>query len=400
MQCRGLRAVPLVVLVAAALGCSGQSEGAPVLQAESESMPADTALLSAESVRLAGFTTAPVTRSAWRDAWSVPARLTLDAANTAPLGSVVEGRVMRVYVMPGDRVRTNQVLVAIHSHEMMDARAAIARARAEMTRAESNARVAQSAGERAERLYTLKALGLAELERVRGARTDAEAVRDGAAAEVGRATDMLDHLVGSGPKPDDYDEHWALVRAPLNGLVISREAQPGQVVTVGAPLVTVSRPTALTLVMQLQDAAVAAARVGATVEFSVGAHPERAFRARVTRVFPSVDTLTRTVEVHAAVTDNSGLLKPEMFVSAQLLGPAGRVVATVPAGAVQSFEGDTVVIAAEARGESLRLEAIPVRIGRRTRDRAEVVAGLDSGATVIVGGAAVAKAEILKRRGG
>ncbi|MDP1861642.1 MAG: efflux RND transporter periplasmic adaptor subunit [Gemmatimonadaceae bacterium] len=395
MPYRGL----LVPLVAAALGCSGQSEGAPVPQAMSASTPADTALLSAESVKIAGFTTSLVTRSAWRDAWSVPARLTLDAANTEPIGSVVEGRVMKAYVMPGDRVRKNQVLLAIHSHEMMNARAAIARARAEMTRAESNARVAQSAGERAERLYTLKALGLAELERARGARTDAEAIRDGAAAEVARAAGMLDHLVGSGPMPPDYDEHWVLVRAPLDGLVISREVQPGQVVTVGAPLVTVSRPTALTLVMQLQDAAVAAATLGAPVEFSVGAHPERVFRARVARVFPSVDTLTRTVEVHAAVSDNSGLLRPEMFANAQLLGAAGRAVATVPAGAVQAFEGDTVVIAAEQRGEGLRLEAVPVRIGRRTRDRAEVVAGLDSGATVIVGGASVAKAEILKRRG-
>jgi hypothetical protein len=48
----------------------------------------------------------------------------------------------------------------------------------------------------------------------------------------------------------------------------------------------------------------------------------------------------------------------------------------------------------------MQLAAIPVRVGRRTWALAEIVSGIDSGRTVVVTGAAVAKAEILKRRGG
>jgi hypothetical protein len=75
-------------------------------------------------------------------------------------------------------------------------------------------------------------------------------------------------------------------------------------------------------------------------------------------------------------------------------------VLSVPVEAVQSLEGDTVVITAQPRGAGLHLTAARVRVGRRTTDRAELTGGVPRGAQVIVRGAAVAKAEILKQRGG
>ena len=54
----------------------------------------------------------------------------------------------------------------------------------------------------------------------------------------------------------------------------------------------------------------------------------------------------------------------------------------------------------EPLGEATKLAAVRVQVGRRNTALAEIVAGIDTGRTVIVGGAAVAKAEILKRRGG
>ncbi len=301
--------------------------------------PSNTALLSAESVRIAGFTTAPVTRESWREVWRVPGRLTLDASATEPIGSIVEGRVVKVYAMPGDRVRRGDVLVAIHSHEMMDARADVTRAHAARTRAEANLSVAKSAAERGARLFDIKALSAAELERLGAARTDAEAARDEAAAEVTRAEEFLDHLLGQGALPAGYDEHWVLIRATLDGIVVSRDVQPGNVVLVGAPLLTISRTTALTLVLQLPDAAAAAARIGDAVRFTVPAAPNAPFTARVTRVYPAMDTLTRTVEVHAAVLDARDVLRAEMFVEAELTGAAGAHRALGPVGGDPGLRG-------------------------------------------------------------
>jgi len=390
--------ISLVLLLLAA-ACNREPEAAATTPTP-EGPRADTALVSAEGVRIAGFTTAPVQRSVWHETWSVPARITLDPSATEPLGSIVEGRVVKVYASPGDRVKRSQVLVAIHSHEIMDARASLGRAKATMSHAESDSRVVTSAADRAERLYTIKALSLADLEHARGNRIDAMAALDAARYELERADAFLDHLVGDGPLPDDYDEHWVLIRAPMDGQVVSRDVLPGNVVLVGAPLITVSRLSQLVLVMQLPEAAAAQITTGASVQFTVAAHKTRPFNARVSRVLPSIDTMSRTVEVHAAVVNANGLLKAEMFAQAEIDGPASGATNSVPAAALQSLDGESVVITARKLGEALQMEVVKVRVGRRTRERVEILAGLDSTQIVINDGASIAKAELVKRRGG
>jgi hypothetical protein len=65
---------------------------------------------------------------------------------------------------------------------------------------------------------------------------------------------------------------------------------------------------------------------------------------------------------------------------------------------VQTLDGDTVLIVAEQRGEGVHVQAVPVRIGRRTAEVAEVLSGVEEGTTVVVEGAAIVRAEILRRR--
>jgi cobalt-zinc-cadmium efflux system membrane fusion protein len=360
--------------------------------------PPDTALLGAEAVRIAGVRVEPVRSAPWRDEWAGPGRLALDPRATQPLGSLVEGRVVRVLALPGDRVRAGQVLVTLHSHEMLDALGARAAARAALVRAENELRLTTSAAERAERLYAVKAASLVALERARAARVDAEALRLAAAAEVERATEMVAHLVGEGPVPAGVEAHEVLLRSPMDGVVVAREAQLGAVVVVGAPLVTVSRMSILQLVLHLPEAALPAVAQGAEVRFTVQAYPGREWTAEVTRVAPAIDAATRTLEVLASVADPAGELRPEMFATARVRGPGARPVLTVPAGAIQALDGDTVLIAAERRGDGLRLRALPVRIGRRSAAVAEVLSGVEEGTMVVVEGATIARAEIIRRR--
>jgi cobalt-zinc-cadmium efflux system membrane fusion protein len=391
---KAIRLLPLGMILAGACGGNEPAVEAPGAVAETP----DTALLSAAAVRIGGFEVAQATLQAWADSWRGPARLVLDPAGTQVLGAIAEGRITRVEVMPGDHVRAGQVLVALHSHEMMDARAALAQAQADETGTAADLSAAESAAGRAERLYAAKAASLADLERSRAALADARAMHAGAAAELKRARAMVAHLVGAGPTVAHADEHEVLIRSPIDGVVVSRRAQPGEVALVGAPLVTVSRLSRLALLVNVPEAELAAARPGAEVRFKVTAYPDRMFSARVVRVAPAVDTLTRTVEVQASVDDTEGALRAEMFADAEILGLPGDTVVVVPSAAVQLMDERPVVITAAQRGEGMLLEAVPVRVGRRTRDLTEVVAGLEPGQSLVVGGAAVAKAEIIRRR--
>lgn len=369
----------------------------------------DTALLTPEAARVAGFGTDTARRVPWRAAWATPARLALDPVSTQALGSIVQGRVLRVLVLPGDRVRRGQVLATLHSEEMLTARAQLTQAEAGVLQATSDVRVATEAAARAERLYAGRAGALADVERARGARVDALAQQRRAQAELARAREFFGHLVGEGPPPPrdrsagadaDLD---VLVRAPFDGLVVTRDAQPGAVVNVGAPLLTVTRAGTLALVLRLPEQALGTARPGAVVRFTVPAYPKRAFTARVARVAPALDSLSRTAEVIASVPNADGALKAEMTAAAELLGPAGEPTLAVKDAAVQEFQGDTVVVTARpgpngASGRGVVLQAVPVRPGRRAQGLAEIVAGLTPGTAVVTEGVGIAKAEIQRRR--
>ena len=359
----------------------------------------DTALLTPEAARVAGFATDTARRVPWRATWATPARLMLDPTTTQPLGSIVEGRVVRVLAQPGDAVRRGQVLVILHSDEMLDARNRLAQARATRAQTVSSVRFAQLSVARAERLYAAKAGSLADLERARSALADAQGEARRAEAELSYAQEYVAHLVGDGPVPPGVDEHEVLVRAPFDGVVTARDAQAGVVVAVGAPLVTVGRLGALVLALRLPEQALGAAHRGATVRFTVPAYPKRVFDAKVVRVAPALDSASRTAEVLAAVPNARGELRAEMTAAAELLGPAGDPTLAVPDAAVQEFQGDTVVVTQRPGPKGgIVLQAVRVRPGRRAQGLAEVVAGLAPGDAVVTGGAGIAKAEIQRRR--
>ncbi len=389
------RRAVLSVLILGTLACGGAAAPEPAAAAV-----ADTALLSADAVAIGQFELVAVREAPWRDAWKVPARVSLDPASTQPLGSIVEGRILEVKVFPGDRVKEGDIVAVIHSHEVMDARQQLSAARANAVSADSTAAMADAAAARAERLLAAKAVSQGEVERARASRAAADAAREAAHAELDRALAFVEHLVGTGT-PEGVEEHAALIRAPFDGVVTGRESQPGQVVLVGQPLVTIAREGMLGVVLRLPEEAVASIALGVAVNFTVPAYAGRTFEARVARVAPVVDSLSRAIEVWAAIRgEGQRLLRAEMTADAELLGVSGTSVLAVPMGSVQVMEGDTVVVLGSRIGEGLLLEARPVRLGRRTSLLAEVLGGVTKGDSVLGAGAAIGKAEILKRRSG
>jgi multidrug efflux pump subunit AcrA (membrane-fusion protein) len=125
--------------IATMIACGGgvQAEASPGVV-----VTRDTAVLSPDAARLAAFTIARAESLPWRESWIAPARLALDPNETQTLGAIAEGRVTRVLARVGDRVQVGQVLVTIHSHEMMDALSSLATARAADAQALAEAELA------------------------------------------------------------------------------------------------------------------------------------------------------------------------------------------------------------------------------------------------------------------
>jgi RND family efflux transporter MFP subunit len=387
---------PALLLTGLTVAC-GAREGTAGSATVTAAPMADTATLSAESVRIGGFTIDTARSLPWQTTVTVPGRLMLDPQSLETIGSIVEGRITHTLVRVGDRVRAGQVLVLIHSHEIMDARSGLARAKAAVAAAEAERDLAVSSAERAHRLFDAKAMARAEVERADVERRVALASFDQAIAERDRLESLVEHLVGAGQTPPEADEHDVLIRTPIDGIITAREAQPGTVVLPGTPLVTVGNPDRLQLQLHLAEPSAAGVSAGSLVHFTLTESPTEKGEAIVTRVAPTVDTLTRTIEVLAQPT-RGAKGRAESFVQAEILGKGGPMAIVIPAGAVQSLEGDAVVFVVEQRGEGLFVTAVPVRVGRRTTDRVEIEAGVERGTAVVVRGAAIAKAELLKRR--
>jgi cobalt-zinc-cadmium efflux system membrane fusion protein len=398
MMSSALHSGPHLAVCLMLVAC-GRSEAPPAASTPAGAVvQRDTAFLTPEALAMSGLTVQPAQRVAWRDAWQLPAHLILDPKSTQALGSIVEGRVTQVRVQSGDRVRRGQVLVTIHSHELTSAHNELQQALAGRAEADNAAQLAATAAARAERLYAAQAGSLAELERARATRTAAEAGQRRAKAEYDRAAEMVSHLRPPGAIQTGIDPEDVLVRAPFDGVVVARHAEPGSVVTPGASLVTVSRTGELLLALHVPEAALGAARLGSDVQFAVPAFAGRVFRARVTRVSPTLDSLSRTAEVFATVDNRSGELRGEMTAAAEVFGVARDSVTTVPISAIQDFEGDTIVVTGVPRAGGMLLEAMRVRVGRRAGGLAEVRSGLTAGTAVVAGAAAVARAEILRQR--
>lgn len=393
-----LRIVAACLLAAPLFIACGGGADAPAATPAPEA-PLDTATLSADAVKIAGFTLDTARTLPWQAMVTVPGRLELDPSSLETIGSITEGRITHVTVRVGDRVAPGQALVMIHSHEIMDARSTLTASTAHVTAMEAERDLAATAAERAKRLFDNKAMSKAELERAEVARRVALSNYERAVAERDRARALVEHLAGLGPLPAGADEHDVIIRTPIGGVVTARDAQPGTVVLPGTPLVTVGNPSKLQIEMHLPEQQAVGITAGARVSYQLTEAPGERYAARVVRVSPIVDTLTRTVQV-IAQPEGRTTGRAETFVQADLAGRGDTPALVVAAGAVQALDGDTVVFVAEARGEGMQIRATPVRVGRRTTDRVELLGGVREGVTVVVRGAAIAKAELLKRRDG
>jgi membrane fusion protein, heavy metal efflux system len=391
----------LLMLSLGVVQACGGGESAPPADAAADVAPTaalDSATLSAEAVKIAGVSIDTARTSPWQASVTVPGRLELDPNSLETIGSITEGRITHVTVRVGDRVSAGQALVMIHSHEIMDARSNLTSGTARVNAMEAERDLAVTAAARAKRLFDNKAMSRAELERAEVAQRVALSNYEQAVAERDRARALVEHLAGLGPLPAGADEHDVIIRTPIAGIVTSREAQAGTVVLPGTPLVTVGSPDKLQIEMHVPEQQALGILPGATVRYTLTEVPGEHFDAVVTRVAPTVDTLTRMVQV-IATRRGKTVGRAETFVQADISGKGSTPALTVPAGAVQALEGDTVVFATEARGEGLFIKATPVRVGRRSAERVEVLSGLTTGTAIVVRGAAIAKAELLKRRG-
>ena len=348
-----------VALVLAAAGCRGP-EAVP--EELPSSLEAGTIHLTDAQIESAGLRWSAVTPQPMRQTVRVPGSVIPPDTSQASVGSIVEGRVARVLVLPGDRVRAGQTLVEIHSHELSDAQAAYATARATLE-------YQSQAIQRAERLFKVGAVSLEEVQRRRSE-------MGGAEAEMERAAEMVEHLH---PTPGGN----VTAQAPRDGVVFSVDARPGQVVVPGAPLVSMGGTDVLWVTAFVPEGTSANLEAGDEVDVEFRAPPGTAARARLVRMGQYVEPGSRSVEVRFELLSIPQGVRPGSFATVNISTAGAFQGVELPEEAAVRMGDQDVVFVATGPGlfRVQVVEVVPIRPGL------VALRGLSEGAQVVTQGA-------------
>ncbi len=347
-------------------------------------------VFTADEVKHGGVRWEAVTLQNVSGSVELAGRLTANEDRTTQLGAFAEGRVVAVHVSPGDRVARGDRLVTMQSPAAAMALADRSKADAELAARKAAASYARSARERAERLLALKAIPRQDYERAIADDELAQSAFAQAQAEVTRATSAIAQLGVEGASGQ------LVLRAPIAGVVTARTVVPGAVVMVGMPVLTISDPAALWLMLSVPELAAPSVRVGTSLRFTTGTSARDTFTAVVQSVSGAFDSSTRALPVRAVVKNRSGLLRPEMFAKVWLeqRGLKGPVVAD---SAIQRVGDSLAVFIARPDGKGgATFAKRNVQVGPTGNGATPIVHGLSVGEIVVVAGAFTVKSKMLR----
>jgi len=377
-----MRSIVATAALAAGLfvstGCSRRA--APIQTAEAAATAPGVLVFAADSPLLKQIVRAPVrTRDLPTDEVIAPGRIEANPARVSKVVLPVTGRIVSVLAAPGDAVARGQPLLTMQSPDADSAMSAYLSAQASVTQAESGLAKAQADLGRASDLLDHNAVAKKDVLSAESALAQAQAAIDQARA-TGQQT--LRRLTVLGLTPGDFDQQ-VVVRSPLAGKVLELSVVPGEYRNdTTASVLTVADLATVWVTSQVPESYIRFVQRGEQVEINLVAYPGEVFVGHVARIADTVDPQTRTVKVQAELENGGGRFRPEMYGTIHHVESTAPTV-VVPVGAVVENENESVVFVETAPG---RFEQRRVTIGRRAGDVVRVVSGVTAGETVAVDG--------------
>jgi HlyD family secretion protein len=287
-------------------------------------------------VAMAEVTTGPAVEAVY-------ATGTVEPEIWARIGSLTTGRIADILAREGDTVRRGQILARLDDREA-SAKVAELEARAAYWHEEMN------------RARTLADKGIKAREAEQKAASEYNQVAAAIAAARQRRTDLQ-------------------VASPIDGVVLRRDGEPGEVVGIESALFWVGEPRPLRITADVDEEDIARVSPGQRVLIKADAFPDAALEGRVDHLTPKGDPVNKTFRVRVRLPDDTPLLIG-MTTEINIITAEKTGARLVPATAI-SAEG-TVFLEHDGRAAPRTL-----RLGIRGRDRIEVLDGLEAGDRVI-----------------
>jgi RND family efflux transporter MFP subunit len=315
------------------------------------------------------------------------------ARRRATVSSKVTGKVLEVFVEEGKAVHKGQVLAKLDDSQM---RAALSVAEAQLETArrgaaedEARLREADLTLARREQLVKEQVISKSELD---AARAEVESLR--ARIAVAQQQVKVSESLVNQRQTDLVDME---VRAPFDGVAISKDAQPGEMISpvsagggfTRSGIATIVDMSSLEIEVDVNESYINRVHPAMPVEAVLDAYPDWRIPAHVIATIPSADRQKATVRVRIGFEQLEARILPDMGVKVSFLNErppsdaaAARARLLVPTSAVRSSDGRSVVFV--MRDD--RVERRAVSVGMASGDQTEVTSGVSAGERVVVEG--------------
>ncbi len=337
---------------------------------------------------------------------TVEATGTLQPLDTVQVGTQVSGTIASIGTDFNELVKRSQILAtldpAIYKTQIDQAKATVIRLQSDVERAQVQYEDAALKLKRAEQLAAEQLLAQQEVDTARSTMRVAQTSLTGAKAQLTQAQAALTQA--------EVNLSHTVIKAPSDGIVLSRAVEVGQTVSAGlqAPtLFIIARDlTRLELQARVDESDIGGVKPGAPVTFTVDAYPRREFTGKVRLVQLQPQTVQNVVTYTTVidVPNEDELLKPGMTSTVSIQIDRAADALRVPAAALRFTPSEQMlkefpVVDTESAGEQRgrgraavwqlvdgRLHRIPVRAG--VSDGTQVAIrtdALDEGASIITG---------------
>ncbi|MGO9864937.1 MAG: efflux RND transporter periplasmic adaptor subunit [Terriglobales bacterium] len=310
----------------------------------------------------------------------------------ATIAAKITGRVTQMIADEGLHVREGEVLAVLDDSD--------ARVRLNSAKADRDATAAalkdlqvqlENADRELRRTQALEKQGVSSPQALDLARTAADSLR----AKI-TLTEEQTQAAEERIRVAQQDLDNCTVRSPFTGIVVSKDAQEGEMVspmTAGGGftrtgIATVVDMKSLEVEVDVNESYIARVTEAMPVTAVLDAYPDWQIPAKVRTVIPTADRQKATVKVRISFDKLDPRILPDMGVKVTFLGaepkaaPAGAARLLVPQAAVRNENGNNVVYI--YRDE--RVERRAVSVGNARGSDREIVAGLADGDQVVVSG--------------
>lgn len=281
------------------------------------------------------------------------------------LGFRVGGKITERVANIGDRVKPGDLLARI---DPTDYQLGVASAEANLAAAEKQVETAKLADQRAEQLFARKFASEAQREQAALAYKQAASQRDAALSSLRQAKNQVGY---------------AELRSDQSGIVTAINADTGQVVGAGTPVVTVAVDGEKEVQIAVPELDIGKFSPGKAVTVSFWSDDKLVLDGKVREVAGSADPQSRTFPVRVSLPDDARVLLG-MTATIAATVDSGETFVSIPLSALAKQEGKEIVWVVDAANETVR--ARPIKVANFVDDGVQVADGLKPGDLVVAAG--------------